>query len=146
MSYKYLFLVLLIIITLALIFSSVLSDQSVYVNKRANFLQRTTKRNTYFNENDIEIIRSQLVLDPREPFIEKNTFLVQTETNYFNGHLLRIQVPYLSVHVYEAHRSNGGCSNNQLANVEQTANENECVLAINAGYFNQHNGKCLGSI
>lgn len=52
-------------------------------------------------------------------------------------------MPHASVHVYE---TSGGCRNNHRATVKTTSDNNECLLAVNAGFFQPKNGQCLGKI
>ena len=38
----------------------------------------------------------------------------------------------------------GGCQNQDIATVRETSNNHQCLLAVNAGFFNTSTAQCLG--
>lgn len=59
------------------------------------------------------------------------------------GHLIKISNPLDTLSVLEPDQP-GGCSLNIRQTVAETAKKNKCLVAINAGYFDTKDGKCLG--
>ncbi|XP_071824671.1 N-acetylglucosamine-1-phosphodiester alpha-N-acetylglucosaminidase-like isoform X2 [Apostichopus japonicus] len=67
----------------------------------------------------------------------------QTETN--SGHIAFINNPAQTVSVLEPLRD-GGCKMSARTTAVEMAAKHNCLLAVNAGFFNTHTGDCLGNI
>ncbi|XP_077982429.1 N-acetylglucosamine-1-phosphodiester alpha-N-acetylglucosaminidase-like [Glandiceps talaboti] len=84
------------------------------------------------------------------PLMKTNRFLDRwqiTENLHKDvyGHITIINNPARTVSVLEPQEI-GGCNKNLRASVEDTAKQKNCLVAMNAGFFNTHTGACLGNI
>eukprot|EP00057_Strongylocentrotus_purpuratus_P012761 XP_011667235.1 PREDICTED: uncharacterized protein LOC752960 [Strongylocentrotus purpuratus] len=78
-----------------------------------------------------------------------------TDLNYFYddlpsgerapGHIVRVNSPARTVSVLEPFDS-GGCTNHHRATVDSTAKQDNCLVAVNAGFFNPRSGACYGNV
>lgn len=73
------------------------------------------------------------------------------KSRYVIGTIAFVEEPYYTLSVLEpAHR--GGCKTQYWSTTRSTVRDTAsnrfsgCRLAVNAGYFNVHNGQCLGNI
>ncbi|XP_030831772.1 N-acetylglucosamine-1-phosphodiester alpha-N-acetylglucosaminidase-like [Strongylocentrotus purpuratus] len=78
-----------------------------------------------------------------------------TDLNYFYddlpfgerapGHIVWVKSPARTVSVLEPFDS-GGCTNHHRATVDTSAKQENCLVAVNAGYFNTRSGDCYGNV
>ena len=92
--------------------------------------------------NTAEVIR---------PLVESH-HTTQTVGSFWNKrdvplHVAYIQDPLRTVSVYEP-LHNGTCEKGRwrLTSVLETARNNRCLLAVNAGFFNTSSGECYGTV
>ncbi|KAJ8042249.1 N-acetylglucosamine-1-phosphodiester alpha-N-acetylglucosaminidase [Holothuria leucospilota] len=62
-----------------------------------------------------------------------------------NGHFAVINDPAKTVSVLEPF-AEGGCDEKYRASVVEMAKKHDCLIAVNAGFFNTHTGDCFGNI
>eukprot|EP00419_Tripos_fusus_P088118 CAMPEP_0172851908 /NCGR_PEP_ID=MMETSP1075-20121228/51915_1 /TAXON_ID=2916 /ORGANISM="Ceratium fusus, Strain PA161109" /LENGTH=186 /DNA_ID=CAMNT_0013697995 /DNA_START=41 /DNA_END=598 /DNA_ORIENTATION=+ len=63
--------------------------------------------------------------------------------NHVVGHLVTLANPEGRVSLA---LPPGGCGTRELTTMTATAHKPICKLAVNAGYFNVHNGACIGNV
>ena len=86
----------------------------------------------------------QLIL----PLADTRAVIAELAQSYWSkkevlGHLTVVNNPLRTVSVLEP-GGPGGCAKHVLETVAQTARHKNCIFASNAGFFNTHNGSCLG--
>lgn len=69
------------------------------------------------------------------------TFMKRT----IRGHLIILSDPLNTLSVLEPDQS-GGCSLNIRQSVSNTSKKGNCILALNAGYFDTKKGSCYGNL
>jgi len=67
----------------------------------------------------------------------------EVDGNHVTGHLVTLANPLDRVSLA---LPPGGCGTRELTTVTAKAQKPVCKLAINAGYFNVHNGACIGNV
>ncbi|KAG8201591.1 hypothetical protein JTE90_011257 [Oedothorax gibbosus] len=84
-----------------------------------------------------------------KPFIKIKRFVKNIGTSFIQkivrGHYVVISNPLETLSVFEPDQP-GGCNLNIRQTVRETARKNECLVAINAGYFDTKKGSCLGNV
>lgn len=80
-----------------------------------------------------------------EDLLETRTFRHTLKSYTINGHYSLISDPLKHISVLEPRKING-CATKTRETVLETSKQKECVIAINAGYFNMKTGACLGDI
>lgn len=73
--------------------------------------------------------------------IPSPTFMKRT----IRGHLIILSDPLNTLSVLEPDQS-GGCSLNIRQSVSNTSKKGNCILALNAGYFDTKKGSCYGNL
>ncbi|XP_071044618.1 N-acetylglucosamine-1-phosphodiester alpha-N-acetylglucosaminidase, partial [Parasteatoda tepidariorum] len=88
-------------------------------------------------------------LDTTVPFVKVKRFVKTLKSSYrsrtIRGHFIKITNPLETLSVLEPDQP-GGCALNIRQTVAETARKNKCFVAINAGYFDTKEGKCLGNV
>ena len=83
------------------------------------------------------------------PFVNVRTFIHEYDkrgvTQSVSGHFSVLEDPLRTFSVLEP-RQPGGCAKNVRSVVQESAEQRNCYLASNAGYFRTNNGACLGNI
>ena len=80
--------------------------------------------------------------------VDSRYFVSEVGENYWDkkpvyGHQFVISDPSKTVTVLEPKEA-GGCQNSLVATVTESAKQKECILAVNAGFFNVTSGACIG--
>ncbi|KAJ8302805.1 hypothetical protein KUTeg_019201 [Tegillarca granosa] len=86
------------------------------------------------------------------PLVTTKQFIKEVGTFYTNKrdilvHMSVVNNPTKTVAILEPGHP-GSCQDGQAdrATVMETAKQKSCIVAVNAGFFNTHNGACLGNI
>ena len=90
--------------------------------------------------------KSKNVVQP----VAKTRHAIVPEGLYYNQrdnqvHFTIVNNPLSTVSVLEP-GSIGGCEDQMRSTVVESAKQKNCLVAINAGFFNTHNGSCLGNV
>uniref|UniRef100_T1J4Y3 EGF-like domain-containing protein n=1 Tax=Strigamia maritima TaxID=126957 RepID=T1J4Y3_STRMM len=79
-------------------------------------------------------------------FIETKYFTLNLlNSKLVKGHYSLIRDPKLTLSVLEP-RKKDGCKKQIKETVAESAKQRNCVVAMNGGFFNTRNGKCLGNV
>ncbi|XP_013791601.1 N-acetylglucosamine-1-phosphodiester alpha-N-acetylglucosaminidase-like [Limulus polyphemus] len=78
-----------------------------------------------------------------EPLIKR--FIRKVGNRYVKGHYSIVSDPLRTISILEP-KQVGGCELKIRETVANSATQRNCLLAINAGFFNTHTGACLGNL
>ena len=86
--------------------------------------------------------------DPSLPVVDSRVFVKNIaeyswDTQYAYGHRFIVNNPLKTVSVLEP-LEDGGCSKKLSSTVAESASRNNCLVAINAGFFNTTSDECIG--
>ncbi|KAK2166589.1 hypothetical protein LSH36_37g00025 [Paralvinella palmiformis] len=112
---------------------------------------RESQPETYGNNTYEEVPphrSSPLSLDT--PMVQCREFVKKAlysywEESYVSGHHIVISDPDRTVSVLEPLKV-GGCSDRLIATVAETAKQSNCLVAINAGFYNTTSQACYGNV
>ncbi|XP_002730653.1 N-acetylglucosamine-1-phosphodiester alpha-N-acetylglucosaminidase-like [Saccoglossus kowalevskii] len=84
-----------------------------------------------------------------EPLIEARHFIYDIvsdsgETHTIQGHHTTVNDP-MKLSVLEP-STPGGCDRKDLETVVETGKQKQCIMGLNAGFFNTSDGSCLGNV
>ncbi|KAK3085444.1 hypothetical protein FSP39_003398, partial [Pinctada imbricata] len=85
------------------------------------------------------------------PLAETRHIIREVKKDFFNSkdvnmHYTVVNNPYRTVSVLEPGGLRGSCEKSERATVLDSAKQKNCIVAVNAGFFNTKNGACLGNI
>lgn len=87
--------------------------------------------------------------DIEQPFIETRHVIKPVgfiyNQRFTHIRLTKISYPLRTLSVLEP-KERGGCNDQIRVTVAESALQKNCLVAINAGFFNTHNGSCLGKM
>ncbi|XP_076370928.1 N-acetylglucosamine-1-phosphodiester alpha-N-acetylglucosaminidase-like isoform X2 [Tachypleus tridentatus] len=78
-----------------------------------------------------------------EPLLKR--FIKKVKNRYVKGHYSIVSDPLRTISILEP-KQIGGCELKIRDTVVNSAKQKNCLVAINAGFFNTHTGACLGNL
>ncbi|PRD34502.1 UNVERIFIED_CONTAM: Neurogenic locus Notch protein-acetylglucosamine-1-phosphodiester alpha-N-acetylglucosaminidase [Trichonephila clavipes] len=131
-----------------------LSEESLtpYINQHGSRLSHRSIEECHTLEHGSpphELYKAHKTLNLSEPFVKVKRFVKEIKSSFIpktvRGHYVIVFNPIKTLSVLEPDQP-GGCSLNIRQTVAATSKKNNCVVAINAGYFDTKDGKCLGNV
>ena len=103
---------------------------------------------TFGNDTYEEIpAHRQSSLTPYSSVVECREFVKKIsyywEETYVSGHHILISEPDKTLSILEPLRA-GGCEDEIVATVSETAKQKDCIVAVNAGFYNTTSHACYG--
>lgn len=92
-----------------------------------------------------ELVKAYDSINISEPFIQIKRFVknIQPTNRMIRGHYIIISDPLKTLSVLEADQA-GGCNLTIKQTVSETSKKGNCILALNAGFFDTKRGICYG--
>lgn len=100
------------------------------------------RRKNRLSHQHYEIVNTDTRMNSSQ-LVQRFTKKLTNNTVY--GHRILISNGYKMLSVLEP-KEDGGCSKHQTATVYESSKQRECLVAINAGFFNEDTGQCFGNI